>query len=169
LGNYKHGFAAKGNHHPLYKKFDSMRVRCESKSCASYVRYGAVGIRICDEWRKDPGEFVRWGLANGWKDGLEIDRIDSTKGYSPDNCRFATRSQNQLNKVIPKNNTSGFRGVIVQRGRWLFKIQNYRKAGFSNKIECALARDVYIISHGIDAPLAFDNIYNNSCNARRVA
>ncbi len=151
MSNYKHGYAVKGNHHPLYKKLNSMRVRCEVKSCASYIRYGAVGIKICDEWRDNPAAFVDWGLANGWEEGLQIDRIDSSKGYSPDNCRFATVSENMLSRGMQKSNTSGFRGVSFQTSsqRWHYKAQGVHKGGFKYKHDCVIARDAYIIANNL--------------------
>jgi hypothetical protein len=52
------------------------------------------------EWsgRRGSIKFVKWALANGYKSGLDIDRIDNTKGYGPDNCRFTTRRENCRNK-----------------------------------------------------------------------
>lgn len=43
-------------------------------------------------------EFAEWAEANGWKYGLELDRIDNSTGYSKDNCRFVTRAENLRNK-----------------------------------------------------------------------
>ena len=60
-------------------------------------RYVKRGIIVSDEWRCFP-TFERWALANGYEKGLQLDRIDNTRGYSPDNCRFVTRSQNNRNR-----------------------------------------------------------------------
>ena len=53
---------------------------------------------MCDEWKDDFQKFYSWSMAHGYSDDLSIDRIDGTKGYSPDNCRWAdiyTQNQNR--------------------------------------------------------------------------
>jgi len=62
-----------------------------------YHRYGGRGISVCSLW----GEYVpfrEWAIENEWKPGQEIDRKDNDGNYSPDNCRFVTRTQNCQNK-----------------------------------------------------------------------
>ena len=57
---------------------------------------------VCDEWRYFPN-FYRWAMANGYRDDLTLDRIDNERGYSPDNCRWATWSeQNKNRRMTPK-------------------------------------------------------------------
>lgn len=83
--------------HPLYVKFEGILKRCYYPKNPSYRWYGAKGIGVCREWKGNPLLFLEWGLMNGWKHGLQIDRVDSTKDYSPDNCRFVTARENTLN------------------------------------------------------------------------
>lgn len=70
-----------------------MKSRCFNPNHAAYHRYGGKGIVVCDEWL-DFYEFYRWSKANGYESGLTIDREDSSKDYSPTNCRWITLAEN---------------------------------------------------------------------------
>ena len=91
--NIKHGYS----HTKLYYVWYGMLNRCENKKHKSYYDYGAKGIEVCEEWHK-PEEFIKWALENGYKEGLEIDRIDTKGNYCPENCRWIPRLANANNK-----------------------------------------------------------------------
>jgi len=80
--------------HILKNTLCIMRWRCEKESCLSFKWYGKKGIRVCDDWKKFPIHFIEWSLKNGWKKGLTIDRKDSSKDYSPQNCQWITKNEN---------------------------------------------------------------------------
>lgn len=81
----------------LNKIFSHMKDRCYNPKNYSYSKYGKKGITICDEWLNNRTIFFKWAFENGYNDNLSIDRIDGTKGYFPDNCRWATAKQQARN------------------------------------------------------------------------
>lgn len=94
-GNKKHGLFNENK--DLFNLWQTMKTRCENPKRENYERYGARGITICEEWH-EAKVFVEWALQNGYKKGLQLDRIDNNKGYSPDNCRFVTPAENSRNR-----------------------------------------------------------------------
>lgn len=88
-----------GVQNPLYAVFRCMLYRCYNKKSNRYENYGARGIVVCEEWRGNFHSFYNWAMSAGYKQGLEIDRRDVNKDYSPDNCRFVTSLENARNKV----------------------------------------------------------------------
>lgn len=83
----------------MYSVYSSMLARCFNPKSISYKSYGAKGITVCDEWKNDFASFANWAENNGYSDGLSIDRIDNSKGYSPTNCRWVLPSEQYRNKT----------------------------------------------------------------------
>lgn len=93
-------FAKKANGQstePLYIKWKGIMARCKSTHIDKHIYYDR-GIKMCEEWSNDYNIFKEWCLNNGYSGELVIDRIDNEKGYSPDNCRFVTVTENANNK-----------------------------------------------------------------------
>ena len=94
-GNVRHGLYRENK--DLFNLWQTMKTRCENPNRKNYERYGARGITVCEEWH-EAKNFVEWAIANGYKKGLQLDRIDNSKGYSPENCRFVTPKENSRNR-----------------------------------------------------------------------
>ena len=87
-------FTTRWNSQRIKRIFSNMVARCYDTKCKDYITYGARGITIYSEWLANPNSFEDWCMANGYTDDLTIDRIDSSKGYYPENCRWISRSDN---------------------------------------------------------------------------
>ena len=110
------GWKAKGEHpardYPrLYGVWCNMKTRCYNPKGSCYKLYGGKGIKICDEWL-DFKNFAKWAMENGYDPNAPymqctIDRIDGSKDYSPDNCRWVSAAvQNRncaSNKILTFN------------------------------------------------------------------
>lgn len=93
-GNVIHG----GYKTRLYSIWHHMKYRCNNPNAPKYPLYGGRGITVCDEWINSFPAFRDWALDNGYDDNLTLDRIDNNKGYNPNNCRWATSSDQNRNR-----------------------------------------------------------------------
>ena len=110
----KHG--ASNLHLKLYRVFNTMKQRTTNPRHPMFHVYGGRGIQVGPEWAGNPFEFVSWALANGYRDGLSIDRMDNDKGYSPQNCRWVDSKTQQRNRRSRVELT--FRGETRCAAEW---------------------------------------------------
>ena len=82
----------------LFLVWQGMKNRCYNTKAESYKNYGARGISVCDEWRNSSTAFIKWAILNGYKEGLEIDRIDNDGNYEPSNCQWSTPQYNSSHR-----------------------------------------------------------------------
>ena len=86
-----HGHSA----HPLYGAWKAMIDRCYKPTMHAYSRYGGRGILVCRRWH-EISNFI--GDMGECPQGMSLDRRDNDSGYSPENCRWATGTEQQLNR-----------------------------------------------------------------------
>ena len=141
----KHGY----NNTRPYEIWENMKQRCYNTKCPMYNYYGGRGITICEEWKNHPEAFVNWALQNDYAENLTVDRIDNSKGYSPDNCRWVDRKTQALNRNLQSNNKSGIKNVFwdKSRNKWRVQIDDWSKR-FNTKEEAIKARKERLIEIG---------------------
>lgn len=80
--------------------YNGMRLRCYNEDNVNYKYYGGKGVTICDEWLLSFENFFDWAINNGYNENLTIDRINSEKEYSPDNCKWSTKKEQAYNRSM---------------------------------------------------------------------
>jgi hypothetical protein len=124
-----------------------MRNRCRTTGDSRNRRYhGARGITVCERWN-DYADFLA-DMGKRPSPKHSIDRINNDGNYEPENCRWATVSEQQRNRRISRNNTSGIEGITIREGRWTARIKALGKqlylGTFDTKQEAQLARSVAV-------------------------
>lgn len=95
--NKKHGQSGKS----IHNVWMTIIARCDNPRSSIYERYGGRSITYCKEWAEF-SVFYEWALANGYKEGLTLDRINNDGNYEPNNCRWVdmkAQSRNRSNTL----------------------------------------------------------------------
>lgn len=104
---------------PEYMAWNAMWTRVKSKTNAKHLKnYSGKGVTVCDRW-KDPKAFI---ADMGPKPSPEhsLDRIENSRGYSPENCRWATRQEQSWNRCRTK--WVSFNGETLPGAEWARRI-----------------------------------------------
>lgn len=112
--------------------------------------YKDKGIAVCDEWQ-DFMPFYEWAMASGYDDSLSIDRIDASKGYCPENCRWATIDEqhkhltarpSKYGRNIKKISKNSFAVRCYENGK------EHVICGFKSLEEAVAYRDEWRLANG---------------------
>lgn len=117
----KHGMCGT----PEYTSYREMKNRCTNEKDSAYSYYGKRGIKICDRWLEEmPAGFNNFYEDMGPSNGLTLERIEVNEDYSPQNCKWDTKSNQSYNTRIKSHNTSGRTGVSWDNSKekWVAQI-----------------------------------------------
>ena len=146
----------------LYAVWSMIKQRCNNKNSQKFKYYGERNIKICNEWENDFTKFKDWCMSNGYKEGLEIDRIDNNGNYEPTNCRFANRSLQIQNTRTLSTNTTGYRGVYFEKSRnkYVCRITTNGKTKYIGRFktakEASKAFNEYVLTNNLNHTLNKD-------------
>ena len=144
---------------PEYENWHNMKQRCLNKNFWGYKNYGGRGIGICDRWLKSFSAFYK-DMGKRPTPEHSLDRIDNNKGYSPDNCRWADKTEQIVNRGLNKNNLLRLKGVSRNRDKFTAKVwidyKPFRLGTYADKLEAAYIYDqVTLQLYGEDVPTNF--------------
>jgi hypothetical protein len=117
----RHGAARQTHRTRLYRVWCAMLGRCRNANDPAYLHYGGRGITVCDRWQGEHG-FENFLADMGPKPTPKhtLDRTDNDRGYGPDNCRWATRIEQNRNRR--DNHLVCYRGQTLPLSQWAEKL-----------------------------------------------
>lgn len=144
-------------YHKFYGTWDSMMQRCNNSKSTNYKNYGARGIKVSEEF-KDCKTFIKYieSLPN-YSEDKQIDRINNDLGYQRNNLKWSDRTEQNLNKRVKSDNSTGYTGVSKAVNStdnyraYLFIKNKYINIGIFDSIEEAVkARNKYILDNNLN-------------------
>jgi hypothetical protein len=145
----------------IYSVWEAIKQRCLNPNDRGYKNYGGRGIRICDEWLNSM-PFILWAINNGYRDGLQIDRINNNGDYEPSNCRWVDATVNNSNQRKNLLNSSGYTGVYFYKNKkdakkyWSFITCRGKRISLNyheTKEAAVYARNKYITDNNLPHPI----------------
>lgn len=132
--------------HPLYHTWQNIQRRCNNPEHPRYKDWGGRGIKVCARWVNSYKDFIN-DMGPRPTPFHQVDRINNDGDYTPENCRWATATQQTKTRRKRSNNRSGVKGVeLRQDGKFVARITINKKrinlGSFSDLSEAKTAREL---------------------------
>lgn len=98
---------------PTYQSWQAMKQRCNNTKHACYQNYGGRGIKVCPRWETYSNFLADMGER---PEGCSIDRIDNDLGYTLENCKWSTRTEQNRNNT--QNRLINYQGKTKCLSAW---------------------------------------------------
>ena len=120
-----HGHTAGNNRKasPAYSRWCDIKTRCTNHNRTYSHRYADRGIKMCDRWANSFESFLE-DMGHP-PEGMTIDRIDNERGYSKENCRWATMREQAANTSRNRRITISGESMIVMDASRRFGVSQY--------------------------------------------
>jgi len=120
-----------------YSAWEAMKQRCLNPKAGKYPKYGGAGITVCERWIHSFENFLA-DMGPAPSNEHSLDRKDGTRGYEPDNCRWATRQEQQRNlktnrRLVVGGELLSFRDACDRVGTSYDLAQTRIKRGWSTE------------------------------------
>lgn len=129
-GNFKHGHRKGTLFSPEYESWACMKTRCLNPNCAAYRIYGGRGIQIDPLWM-DFKNFLK-DMGKRPSKAHSLERKDNSKGYTAENCKWATRLEQSANRRT--NRFISFQGITLMLKDWAIRTGIHRRT-ISSRIQ----------------------------------
>lgn len=131
---------------PQYKSYVCAKDRTTNPNNPAWANYGGRGIEMCDEWKVGFEAFWE-DMGSSYKEGLSIEREDTDGNYCPENCKWATESQQNHNRRKRSGCSSQYKGVSKGKTNTKFQAEilamgkRKRLGRFTDELDAAIAYD----------------------------